>query len=146
MVGIRAVNAAPLAWQPRLGPFWRAAIRNLLSLPMPTRRQQLLGPSVSRGASSGLPLHVSPTPGISCEAVPASDPAARARGGTSVRRTGAATSFVSFIPLFDGLARYTCSNVSSLATNQVPSGRRSSENAVAVSVRPPLVVNTTISM
>src|SRR5512143_717534 len=49
------------------------------------------------------------TPGISCEAVPASSPAARAFGGASVRsaacgaRSGAAESFVSFIPLFDGV-------------------------------------------
>jgi hypothetical protein len=43
------------------------------------------------------------TLGISCEAVPASTLVARARGGTSSRQTGAATSFVSFIPLFCGV-------------------------------------------
>ena len=50
---------------------------------------------------------VCPTPGISCEAVPASDPA-----GAGMRRhfhpgNHAAESFVSFIPLFDGAANQT---------------------------------------
>ena len=35
--------------------------------------------------------------------MPAPDQAARAQGGTSACSTGAALSFVSFIPLFDGL-------------------------------------------
>jgi hypothetical protein len=52
-------------------------------------------------------LGVRRTPQISCEAVPASILAARARGGTSIRtvvgdQPGAAESFVSFIRLFDG--------------------------------------------
>ena len=42
------------------------------------------------------------TPGISCEAVRAAAKRRNAQGGTSARRTGAALSFVSFIPLFDG--------------------------------------------
>ncbi len=57
------------------------------------------------------PLSVRPTPGISCEAVPAFG-----RGGAGMRRHrrlsaacgarfGAAESFVSFIPLFDGRPR-----------------------------------------
>ncbi len=40
------------------------------------------------------------TPGISCEAVRAAAKRRSARGGTSARRTGAATSFVSFIASF----------------------------------------------
>ena len=51
------------------------------------------------------PPQVGRTPGISCEAVPASDPA-----GAGMRRhvhpgNHAAESFVSFIPLFDGRSR-----------------------------------------
>ena len=44
------------------------------------------------------------TPGISCEAVRTAAKRRNARGGTAVRLTGAATSFVCFIPLFDGSA------------------------------------------
>ena len=48
------------------------------------------------------------TPGISCEAVPAPDWPERAQGGTSARRTGAALSFVSFIPLLGGVHSTCC--------------------------------------
>jgi hypothetical protein len=44
-----------------------------------------------------MPLTRCLTPGISCEAVPASDPAGAACGA----RVGAAETFVSLIPLFD---------------------------------------------
>jgi hypothetical protein len=47
-------------------------------------------------------VFASRTPGISCEAVRAAAKRRSAQGGTSARRTGAALSFVSFIPLFDG--------------------------------------------
>jgi hypothetical protein len=55
------------------------------------------------------PPHVRRTPGISCEAVPASMPSTGAGIRRHLRlsaacgaRVGAAESFVSFIPLFDG--------------------------------------------
>jgi hypothetical protein len=48
------------------------------------------------------PLQVRRTPRISCEAVPPSVLPAGAQGGTSVRSTGAALSFVSCIRLFGG--------------------------------------------
>jgi hypothetical protein len=50
-----------------------------------------------------IPRRVCRTPGISCEAVPAPDGRERAQGGTSACRTGAALSFVSFIPLLGGI-------------------------------------------
>jgi len=49
-------------------------------------------------------LLVCRTPGISCEAVRTAAKRRNARGGTAVRLPGAATSFVCFIPLFDGSA------------------------------------------
>jgi hypothetical protein len=51
----------------------------------------------------GTPLHVGRTPGISCEAVRTDAKRRSARIGTSVCHR-ANTSFVSFIPLFDGAA------------------------------------------
>ena len=45
---------------------------------------------------------VSPTPRISCEAVPPSVSPSGAQGGTSACSTGAALSFVSCIRVFDG--------------------------------------------
>ncbi len=52
------------------------------------------------------PPLVGRTPGISCEAVRAAAKRRNAQGGTSARRTGAALSFVSFIPLFGGPLRH----------------------------------------
>ncbi len=65
-----------------------------------------------RGAQSSARVHR--TPGISCEAVPAPTLAARAQGGTSACRTGAALSFVSFIPLLGGFAFSSASAVHTL--------------------------------
>ena len=45
---------------------------------------------------------VRPTPGISCEAVPASEVDRRGHEAALLPSNGAAESFVSFIPLFDG--------------------------------------------
>jgi hypothetical protein len=42
------------------------------------------------------------TPGISCEAVPASNVGRRGHEAALLPRNGAAESFVSFIPLFGG--------------------------------------------
>ena len=55
-------------------------------------------------ASAACPPQVRRTPGISCEAVRTAAKRRNARGGTAVRLPGAATSFVCFIPLFDGSA------------------------------------------
>ena len=79
-------------------------------LPLDGRTRQPChhGPTCDGQRSSAhhrAPTIVRRTPGISCEAVPALTPAARAQGGTSACHTGAALSFVSFIPLLGGPSR-----------------------------------------
>ena len=101
----RRLRATAVLWRSRIGvdaPEIAARCRDRLRQRAWSYRSLL---------PSRRPAHVCRTPGISCEAVPASMPLTGAGIRRHLRpsaacgaRVGAAESFVSFIPLFDGAA------------------------------------------
>jgi hypothetical protein len=81
------------------------------------------------------PAQVGRTPRISCEAVPASVPAARAQGGTLSCRSGAALSFVSCIRLFGSHTAPPKSGNTSSAARATPTAERARRTTTAPRIR-----------